>query len=127
MREKDIERYSKDLARRQGWWVRKFTSPGHRSAPDDIFAKHGRVFWVEFKATGEKPTPLQEEEHAKMRMAGLTVYWTDCREGFKLILDDENAAPLYGFEGYGVIFDRSGVLRFIAAPCWLAKVSPIYK
>lgn len=82
MRERDIEEWAVRKAREQGWWVRKFASPNRRSAPDDIFAKHGRVFWIEFKATGEEPTALQEEEHAKMRAAGLTVYVCDSRHTF---------------------------------------------
>jgi hypothetical protein len=39
------------------------------------------VFFVEFKRTGESPTPLQLEEHAAMRAAGLTVYVCDSRKG----------------------------------------------
>jgi hypothetical protein len=57
-----------------------------------VFARHGRVFWVEFKATGQKPTELQEDEHRKMRSAGLTVYWTDSRDGFAFILAMEEGS-----------------------------------
>jgi hypothetical protein len=92
VREKDIESWAKKLARKCGFWVRKFTSPARRSAPDDIFAKHGRVFWVEFKATGEVATRLQEEEHKEMRSKGLTVYVCDSRESFKEVFDKEYEA-----------------------------------
>ena len=84
MIEKDIESWAKVYARKAGWWARKFTSPAHRSSPDDIFAKNGRVFFVEFKRTGEHPTPLQLEEHKAMRAAGLTVYVCDSRRGEEL-------------------------------------------
>lgn len=81
MLERDVESWAKAQWRKSGGWCRKFTSPAHRSSPDDIFAKGGRVFFVEFKRTGENPTPLQLEEHAAMRAAGLTVYVCDSRKG----------------------------------------------
>lgn len=90
MRESSIERAANKLAKKQGWWVRKFKSPGRRSAPDDIYAKNGRVFWIEFKRKGEKPTELQAAEHKRMREAGLTVYVCDCREEYEAIFDYEN-------------------------------------
>jgi hypothetical protein len=79
--ERLVESWSKDKAADAGWWNRKFKSPARRSAPDRIFAKRGRVFFVEFKRTGESPTELQLEEHAAMRAAGLTVYVCDSRKG----------------------------------------------
>lgn len=99
MRERDIEGPSKRYARAQGWWVRKFKSPAHRSAPDDMFAKrkpNGRsqVFFVEFKATGEEPTELQLDEHEQMRTAGLTIYVCDNREWFREILEIEESKRL---------------------------------
>ena len=87
--EKDIENPSKEKARRAGWWVRKFQAPKHSSVPDDIFAKNGHVFFVEFKAPGKKATEKQEHEHELMREAGLTVYVCDTREMFAEILAKE--------------------------------------
>lgn len=108
MLECDIESWSGRKAKDAGWWHRKFASPGNRSVPDRVFAKNGRVFWVEFKATGKKPTELQEDEHRKMREAGLTVYWTDSRDGFAFILAMEDAldGPLEPTLGYGVTGDK---------------------
>ena len=111
MLERDIESWSSRKARDAGWWNRKFTSPGNRSVPDRIFAKNGRVFWVEFKATGKVPTELQEEEHKNMRAAGLTVYWTDCREGFAAIIELE-AKGCGNSNGY--VYDGPNSLRVIA-------------
>ncbi len=90
MREKEIEGWAKRLARTRGWWARKFSSPGNRSVPDDVFGKRGRVFWAEAKATGQKPTELQLAEHEQMRAAGLTVYVYDSREMFAEILAAED-------------------------------------
>lgn len=81
MLERDIESHSKAKAKNRGFWVRKFASPQQRSAPDDIFGKNGRAFFVEFKRTGQDPTPLQRIEHEKIRAAGLTVYVCDSRDG----------------------------------------------
>ena len=111
MRERDIESWSGRKAKEAGWWHRKFTSPGNRSVPDRVFARHGRVFWVEFKATGQKPTELQEDEHRKMREAGLTVYWTDCREGFAEILSLEEKGV---GNSNGYVYDGPGSLRVVA-------------
>lgn len=86
MRERDIEERVCRYARENGWWVRKFTSPGRRSAPDRIFAREGKVIFIEFKAPGKKPTPLQEQEHRRMRAAGLTVYVIDDVETGKVAL-----------------------------------------
>ena len=89
MREKDIESWSKNLARKNGWWVRKFKSPSNRSVPDDIFCNSGRVFFVEFKATGEEPTELQWDEIYAIRAVGGTVYVCDSREQFANLLTQE--------------------------------------
>ena len=109
MLENKIESWAIRHAEKAGYWCRKFKAPGRRSAPDRVFARNGRVFFVEFKATGEEPTELQEEEHRKMRSAGLTVYWTDSRDGFAFILAMEESGD-WGVcdttEGYGVTGDK---------------------
>lgn len=94
MLERDIESWSKRLADKYSWWHKKFKSPGNRSAPDQIFAKNARVFWVEFKATGVPVTEKQHLYHEEMRAAGLTVYVCDSREGFGKILIEEER--MYG-------------------------------
>lgn len=90
MKESDIERHVVTYARKNGFWVRKFTTPARRSAPDDIFGKGGKVFWIEFKRTGEKPTELQAKEHAEMREHGLAVYVIDSREAGRDLIDRYN-------------------------------------
>lgn len=88
--EKDIEQPCKRRASREGWLVRKYSSPKRTAVPDDMFIKNGRVFFVEFKAPGKVPTELQEEEIKKMREAGATVYVCDDIQQFNLILMTEN-------------------------------------
>jgi hypothetical protein len=97
--EKDIERSVVEWAKRRGWWVRKFTSPARRSAPDRIFAYKGRVVFIEFKAHGKKPTPLQAKEHEDMRAAGLDVHVFDDAESAKRRLKEiEDAIEWVPFE-----------------------------
>lgn len=88
MLERDVEKRVGDYAKAKGFWHRKFTSPQRRGVPDRIFARCGRVFWIEFKAAGKKPTPLQLSEIAKMRAVGLTVFVVDNVEDGKTIIDD---------------------------------------
>lgn len=65
-------------AERAGYFVRKVSWPGRRSAPDRVFARKDRgTVWIEFKRPGEVPTKLQSEEHAKMRAAGMEVHVCD--------------------------------------------------
>lgn len=87
-RETSVEGRAKRYARSLGYWVRKFKSPGRRSAPDDIFKHpHGVAFFIEFKALGVPPSGLQLEEHAEMRAVGLIVYVCDNFDDAKAIID----------------------------------------
>lgn len=79
--EKDIEKRVCDYAKSLGMLCYKFTSPSRRSVPDRMFiTKTGVVFFIEFKRRGEKPTPSQEVEIAKIQATGVRVYVVDCVE-----------------------------------------------
>ncbi len=73
--EKGIETSVKRWAERNGWYVRKFVSPGHRGVPDDLFIKEGRVVFIEFKAPYGKPSKLQLLEIQRLREAGVEAHW----------------------------------------------------
>jgi hypothetical protein len=77
--EKVIEAKVCDYAKKLGCLVYKFTSPARRSVPDRLFIKpDGKgVFFIEFKRKGQKPTPAQEVEIAKIRKQGTTVHVVD--------------------------------------------------
>lgn len=66
-----------DYATVRGWLVRKLSWIGRRGAPDRIFMKGGRIIFIEFKATGETPDPIQVREIARMRAAGMEVHVID--------------------------------------------------
>jgi hypothetical protein len=85
--EKVIERKVCLFAKELGMLVYKFTSPSRRSVPDRMFiTKTGTVFFIEFKRAGQKPTPAQEVEIAKIRMASVLVEVIDnVAEGKELI------------------------------------------
>ena len=87
--EKDIENPVCAYARRQGWLVYKFTSPSRRSVPDRIFMGFGKVFFIEFKAPGKKPTEKQYLEMDKLLNKGLTVYIVDNVNKGKNLIDYE--------------------------------------
>ena len=86
--ESNIEMNVKRHARQTGWWVRKFTSPANSGSPDDIFIKDGKVLFVEFKATGKKPRPLQVEIIKQMQAHGAIVHIVDDIQSGKDILDN---------------------------------------
>lgn len=65
-------------AERAGYFVRKVSWVGRKSAPDRLFAREDRgEVWIEFKAPGEEATRLQKREHKRMREAGMEVHVCD--------------------------------------------------
>ena len=64
--------------RQRGFLTIKFTSVNRRSVPDRIFiGDNGVLFFVEFKATGKKPTVLQDREIKRLREKGQKVFVID--------------------------------------------------
>ena len=46
----------------------------------------GRVFFIEFKREGAKPTPAQEREHARLRGHNVQVFVVDSvSEGYAIV------------------------------------------
>jgi hypothetical protein len=92
--EKVIEKRVCEYAVKLGCYVAKFTSPNRRSVPDRLFiTPTGKVFWIEFKRGGEKPTLAQAVEHEKLRRVNALVFViSDIGTGKQLILDILNGA-----------------------------------
>ena len=60
MREKTIEQKFREAVRNAGGLALKFTSPGWDGMPDRLaLLPGGRMAFVEVKAPGKKPRPLQ--------------------------------------------------------------------
>jgi len=88
MLEKQIEDVVCRYARDKGVLAYKFTSPNRAAVPDRLFiAPGGRVWFCEFKRTGQKPTAPQEREHDRLRMQGCTVFVIDNVEDGKMMVD----------------------------------------
>lgn len=84
--EKKLEKRCTDVAKANGWWSRKFSSPANRGVPDRIFIKDGNVVFIEFKAPGNVPTKLQRHELELIIEYGGKAKWCDTVEGFKMAL-----------------------------------------
>lgn len=80
MLERDIEAHLVKRCKEIGALCEKFTSPQRRSVPDRIVTHKGRVFFIELKATGQKPSEAQARDHAKRWAAGASVCVFDSRE-----------------------------------------------
>lgn len=81
MREKDIEIYLRDSVRKAGGKAYKFESPGNDGVPDRlvVFPKN-RIYFVELKAPGKKPRPLQIKQMNVLSNFGCDVRVIDSKE-----------------------------------------------
>ena len=84
--EKKIEKRCTDIAKANGWYTRKWSSPSSRGVPDRIFIKDGLVWFIEFKAPGNTPTKLQQHEINQIKEHGGKAVWVDDVDLFKALL-----------------------------------------
>ena len=78
MREKQIEKKLIMEVKKRGGICPKWVSPGFDGVPDRIvLLPHGKFAFVEVKAPGEKPRPLQVSRHKLLRRLGFRVYVLD--------------------------------------------------
>lgn len=89
MREKVIEQKLTTAVRKNGGVCWKFTSPGTAGVPDRIILMpKGQIAFVEVKALGEKPRPLQLSRHRLLRRLGFKVYVLDALEDIEKIISE---------------------------------------
>lgn len=82
MLEREIEQYLVREVAKLGGMAEKFTSPGRRAVPDRMVTlPNGRLFFVELKSPGKKPTKAQLLDHERRRALGQTVLVIDSKEG----------------------------------------------
>ena len=92
MREKQVEQKLVRAVKARGGICPKFVSPGFDGMPDRIVLLPGRHFgFVEVKAPGEVPRPLQVSRHRLMKKLGFQVYVLDDPEKIGGILDEIQA------------------------------------
>jgi len=88
MLEKQIEAKVCDYAKSKGLLVYKFTSPARAAVPDRLFIlPNGRMFFCEFKRTGQKPTDAQEREHHRLRGHKVMVFVIDNVDDGRVMVD----------------------------------------
>ena len=89
MREKTIEKKLSDEVKKRGGLAPKFTSPGFDGMPDRIvLMPGGHIAFVEVKAPGKTPRPLQKARHRMLRQLEFTVYVLDDESEIGGILDE---------------------------------------
>ena len=89
MREKAIEGKLIQAVRQNGGLALKFLSPNFNGVPDRLLLfPGGKAAFVEVKAPGQKPRPLQEHRIAQLRALGFKVYVLDSVNQISALLAD---------------------------------------
>ena len=92
MGEKQIEQALVREVKKRGGICPKLTSPGFSGMPDRmILLPGGRMAFVEAKAPGERPRPLQMARHRLLRRLGFKVYVLDDESQIGGIIDEIRA------------------------------------
>lgn len=91
--EKQIEQSLVKAVKNMGGIAPKFVSPGFDGMPDRIvLLPHGLMAFVEVKAPGKKPRPLQVSRYGLLQRLGFNVYVLDDMNQIGGILDDIRTA-----------------------------------
>ena len=84
MREKQIEHKLVKAVKAEGGMCPKLVSPGTDGMPDRmVLLPEAHIGFVEVKAPGKKPRPIQEKRHKELRELGFPVS----------VLDDPEQIP----------------------------------
>jgi hypothetical protein len=93
MREKQIENKLASEVKKAGGIALKFVSPSFDGMPDRlVLLPDGHIAFVELKAPGKKPRPLQLARHRLLRSLGFRVYVIDNVEQIGGMLDEVRAS-----------------------------------
>lgn len=94
MKERDIEAYLRTKVKAAGGAAYKFISPGNVGVPDRlVLLPGGKVTFVELKAPGKKPTPLQLRQQQRIQALGFHVLVLDSKEGVDKFLHSQGVMP----------------------------------
>ena len=92
MREKDVEQRLAKAVRDKGGICPTLVSPGFDGMPDRmVLFPGGRITFVEVKAPGKSPRPLQERRIEQLQLLGFRVF----------VLDHPGQIPAILEEAYG--------------------------
>lgn len=93
MREKIIEQHLVKAVKNSGGIAPKLVCPGFDGMPDRlVLLLGGKIGFVEVKAQGKEPRPLQVARHGLLRRLGFKVYVLDAPEQIGGILDEIRTA-----------------------------------
>lgn len=88
MRERDLETFTKTYIESHGGLALKFISPGYAGVPDRlVLMPGGKMCFMELKAFGKSPRPLQVRCIGKLRALGFKLFVVDGKEQIGGILD----------------------------------------
>lgn len=89
MRESTIEKYLCKLIKEKKGLAMKLVSPGLAGVPDRIvLLPGGRLFFVELKAPGKEPRPLQKYTHSILKELGFKVFVISSKDEVKDFIDE---------------------------------------
>lgn len=89
MREKQVEQKLVKAVKQQGGICPKLVSPGTDGMPDRlVLLPKARIGFVEVKAPGKEPRPLQAKRHKELRDLGFQVFILDDPEQIPSILKE---------------------------------------
>ncbi len=90
--EKKLEVKLLNAVKKDGGIALKLVSPGYAGLPDRlILIAYGKIGFVEVKAPGKKPRPLQIVRHQQLKKLGFKVYTLDDENQIGGILDEIRA------------------------------------
>ena len=92
MNERTIEPQLKKAIEASGGLCWKLVCPGTTGVPDRICLMRNRVVFVELKAPGKQPRPIQVRRMNQLRQQGFTALVVDSIDGIQEVLDALSAA-----------------------------------
>ena len=92
MNEHAIETKLKKAVENNGRLCWKLVCPGTSGVPDRICLMRNRAVFVELKAPGQKPRPIQLRRMNQLRQQGFVALVVDSVDGIKGVLDALSAA-----------------------------------
>lgn len=93
LREKDIEEYLRKRVKEAGGKAYKFESPGNDGVPDRLVIFPGNnIYFVELKAPGKKPRPLQLKQIRDISSFGCEVLVIDSKDGVEDFIQEARGA-----------------------------------
>ncbi|USR79861.1 VRR-NUC domain-containing protein [Arcanobacterium pinnipediorum] len=87
MNERSIEHQLKKIVEASGGLCWKLVCPGTTGVPDRICLMNSRIVFVELKASGKQPRPIQVRRMNQLRDQGFQTFIVDSVDGIREVLD----------------------------------------